>query len=63
MTEPITPTVLTTDQLVGRWILDSPASEIRISNRTFWRLATVKGRFESFHGEGVVDASGDSPVH
>jgi polyisoprenoid-binding protein YceI len=58
MTEPITPSVLTTDQLVGRWVLDGPASEIRISNRTMWGLSAVKGRFESFRGEGAVEASG-----
>jgi polyisoprenoid-binding protein YceI len=42
----------------GHWVLDPAQSSVRISHKTFWGLATVRGSFSVVSGEGDVGADG-----
>jgi len=61
-----TPSASTTTALstlpTGRYVLDRTRSEVRIQHKTMWGLATVKGSFSDFSGEGEIPADG-SPAH
>jgi polyisoprenoid-binding protein YceI len=50
----------TTDLLgtPGTWALDPNRSSFVFKNKTMWGLMNVKGRFNEFSGEGLVDADG-----
>ncbi len=43
---------------VGHWLLDPAASSVRISSRTAWGLATVRGTFATLAGEGRIHRDG-----
>ncbi|HZQ30532.1 MAG TPA: YceI family protein [Mycobacterium sp.] len=43
---------------IGTWTLDPERSSFSFKSKTMWGLASVKGRFTQFSGEGRVDASG-----
>jgi polyisoprenoid-binding protein YceI len=42
----------------GAWTLDAERSSFTFKNKGMWGLASVKGRFTEFGGEGTVDADG-----
>lgn len=42
----------------GNWVLDPSGSEIRLTGKGMFGLATVKGGFSRFEGEGVTAADG-----
>ncbi|MDX2648810.1 YceI family protein [Streptomyces sp. PA03-1a] len=49
-----TPTGLRT----GSWALDPAGSAVRLTHRTMWGMATVKGAFTEVGGEGELAADG-----
>jgi polyisoprenoid-binding protein YceI len=51
------PTGLLSDA-VGHWVLDQDKSSVRISHKTFWGLASVRGSFHQLSGAGDVGADG-----
>ena len=51
-------TLLKSPQAVGRWMLVPGRSSLRFSNKTFWGLMNVKGRFTEFSGDGLVGEGG-----
>lgn len=44
----------------GRWALDAGGSSIALQHVGFWGLATIKGTFTRFSGEGEVLADGSA---
>jgi len=44
--------------LIGEWTLDPQSSSIRLSNKSMWGLAPVKGEFREVSGHGTVSADG-----
>ena len=50
--------LLQNPEAVGIWVLDHNRSSFEFRNKTMWGLANVKGRFNTFSGEGHLDGSG-----
>jgi polyisoprenoid-binding protein YceI len=44
----------------GSWVLDGSRTEIRLTSKSMWGLAPVKGVFRQFSGDGTVSPSGDA---
>jgi polyisoprenoid-binding protein YceI len=42
----------------GNWVLDSTVTTVKISHKTLWGLASVRGAFTVVTGEGTVSADG-----
>jgi polyisoprenoid-binding protein YceI len=42
-----------------RWVLDPSRSKVEFSEKTFWGLATVTGRFERVEGSFLAGETGD----
>jgi polyisoprenoid-binding protein YceI len=57
MAQPVTRDV-DTSELIGRWLLDSAASTVKVAHKTMWGLVTVRGEFKDITGNGEVDANG-----
>ncbi|WP_194899509.1 YceI family protein [Catenulispora pinisilvae] len=47
-----------------KWILDPAGHEVAVRNKTFWGLVTVRGVFQTVHGQGVLadDGTGEGTV-
>lgn len=51
--------VLRDGKAAGSWILDESRTEIRLTSRSMWGLAPVKGVFRQVSGAGTVSPAGD----
>ena len=58
MTQAVAQNLLTTEAGVGQWVLNGPASTVRIAHKTLWGLVTVKGAFTRLAGSGSIEPGG-----
>jgi polyisoprenoid-binding protein YceI len=52
--------LLADGKLAGNWTLDAARSTVRLTTKTMWGLAKVKGAFGQVTGAATIDAAGEA---
>ena len=47
-------------KLAGSWVLDGTRSQVRLTTKSMWGLAPVKGAFGQVRGNGTLSAAGQA---
>ncbi|ONI78548.1 hypothetical protein BWI15_01385 [Kribbella sp. ALI-6-A] len=58
MTQIVAQRLLADDATVGRWLLDSRATTVSLTQKTMWGMVTVECAFTQASGEGRIDPGG-----
>jgi polyisoprenoid-binding protein YceI len=52
--------LLADGKLTGSWVLDGTRSSVRLTSKSMWNMAKVKGTFGQVTGAGTVSAAGEA---